>query len=546
MSSKSVAVASSLVLSVTATMIGAPAMASPGVRHARGADLVEDGGGVNLRLTERGKNRRITSQRTGLGSVLGAAELRAKASAWNKNKKVHLLIAHSSDGTVEGFSGATSRTVRASKVQAEIVKAEADKTAVTIDVVGSVQAMDSGQNSYPGGGNHEQWALEKLQAERVWSSVKGDGVKVAVLDTGVQGDHPDLAAQLLPGKDYVDPDNSESVDPHGHGTHVAGIIAAAMNDFGVTGLAPNAKIIPIRVLPEQGDADWAHIVNGIYEAADRGADIINMSLGGEGTNYSALNLAVEYANLKGASVVASSGNSGDDRMYLPAGTPGVLGVGGTTSDDVRWWDSTFNSSVDMSAPGHDIFSTTRSSDYGSDSGTSMAAPFVSATLALTLQAARKTTHNATGVGVEQVAQEHSVDLGELGRDDEYGVGRVDPLATVQAVLPIEQNDEPTMQPSTSPAKLTPAKIKPKRSKLRVAVKVRRSGSSRRLITIRARNLKPVRVTIVKKVRGKWRVKRTVVIRKNRPTTLRLVAGQYRLKRKTTATHHRLSFRFRVR
>lgn len=537
MSSKSLVVVGSLVLSLTAAMIAAPAMASPGGWAAGGTWRANDRDSLNQELAERGKNRRIASKRTGKGSVLGARELRSKAGTWNKSKKVHLLIAHSSDGTVAGFTGATSRTVRASQVEAEITKAEADKTAVSIDVVGAVRAMTSAQNSYPGGGEYEQWALGKLQAEQVWHSAKGDGVKVAVLDTGVQGDHPDLAGQLLSGKDYVDEDNVGSVDPHGHGTHVAGIIAAAMNDFGVTGLAPNAKIIPIRVLPAEGTANWAHIVDGIYEAADRGADIINMSLGGKGTNYSALNLAVEYAHLKGASVVASSGNSGDDTMYLPAGTPGVLGVGGTTSGDVRTWDSTYNSSVDLSAPGESIYSTTSGSGYEEDSGTSMATPYVSATLALTLQAARQSTPGATAVGVEQLVQDNSVDLGEPGRDDEFGVGRVDPLAVVRVLLPAQ----PAM-----PAKSVPAKAKPTRTKLKMTVKTKRLGGKKRSVTIRSRNAMALRVTMVKKVRGKWRVQRAVVLRKNGRITLRLGPGQYRLKRSATVTSYSLNFAFRVR
>lgn len=546
MSSNLRVVACSLAVSVTAALIASPVAAAPDSDRNDSGAKVGSGDYLHSELTERGKNRRINAKRIGKGSVQGASDLRVKANKWNPHKKVRLAIAHSSDGTVAGFTGVTGRTVKASQVNAEIAKAESDQTAVSIDIVPeSPQLMDSAPSN-PGGGEYPQWALNKLQAEKLWAKTKGAGIKVAVLDTGVQGDHPDLAAQLLPGKDYVDPENTESVDPRGHGTHVAGIIAASMNDFGVTGLAPEVNILPVRVMDESGDGDWFDIIDAITYAADEGADVINMSFGVDYSDWEPLTLAVEYARLKGAALVASSGNTEDSTMMIPARTPGVIGVGGTTSDDAHVWDSNFNSSVDLSAPGEDIYSTYKDSGYLSDWGTSMAAAYVSATLALTLQAARLADTNATGVGVEQAVLDTSVDLGEPGRDDEFGVGRVNPLAAVQALLPVEpESTQTTTQPTPAPAKSVPAK-KPARVKPKFTVKIKRTSSKKRYVTIRSRNAVGLKIRVVKKIRGKWRVQRTVVLRKNGKITLRLGVGQYRLKRNATANYYLLNKLFRVR
>lgn len=547
MSSNLRVVACSLAMSVTAAMIASPAVAAPGGDRNGSGAKVGSGDYLHSDLTERGKNRRINAKRTGKGSVQGASDLQVKANKWNPHKKVRLAIAHSSDGTVAGFTGVTGRTVKASQVNAEIAKTESDQTAVSIDVVPeSPRLMGLATSSNPGGGEYEQWALNKLQAEQLWTKSKGDGVKVAVLDTGVQGNHPDLAAQLLPGKDYVDPDNTQSVDPDGHGTHVAGIIAASMNDFGVTGLAPNVNILPVRVMDENGNGSWFDIIDAITYAVDEGADVINMSFGVDYSDWEPLTLAVEHARLKGAALVASSGNTEDSAMMIPARTPGVIGVGGTTSDDAHVWDSNFNSSVDLSAPGEDIYSTYKDSSYAPIGGTSMAAAYASATLALTLQAARRTDADATGIGVEQVVLDTSVDLGEPGRDDEFGVGRVNPLAAVQALLPVEpEPTQTTTQPKPAPAKSVPAK-KPARVKPKFTVKIKRISSQKRYVTIRSSNAVALKVRVVKKIRGKWRAQRTVVLRKNGKITLRLGSGQYRLKRNATAVYFTLNQLFRVR
>lgn len=263
--------------------------------------------------------------------------------------------------------------------------------------------------------SHEQWALRSVGAKSAWSISTGKSVVVAVLDTGVAA-HEDLP-RLLPGKSFT---TGGEADPNGHGTHVAGIIAAAANNqIGVAGLAPDVEILPVQVLEADGSGDHAAIASGIVWATDNGADVINLSLGGTEPSE-ALHTAVQYAHAKGVLLVAAAGNEGsrsNSPMY-PAAYDEVLAVAASGPDGTAASFSNSGTYVDLAAPGFAILSTTPDG-YDYLSGTSQAAPFVSAAAALLLDSglSHKAVTAALLAGTRDVAP--------TGRDDMTGAGFLD-------------------------------------------------------------------------------------------------------------------------
>jgi type VII secretion-associated serine protease mycosin len=295
-----------------------------------------------------------------------------------------------------------------------------------------------------------QWALNRLDAEALWAQQPGDGVTVAVLDTGVDAAHPDLTGVVLPGTDLVSPGGDGRTDANGHGTHVAGIIAAvANNGLGTAGLAQGVRILPVRVLDDTG-AGWASdIAKGIIWATDHGAAVINLSLGDHVTD-DVTAAAVQYANDHGVVVVAAAGNdrANGDAVTYPAAYPGVLGVAATDSQDAVASFSETGDFVDVAAPGVDIASTYPPSTYVYLSGTSMAAPFVSATAALMKAADPHLSPAQAAAAVESTA----TDLGPAGRDDASGYGLVDPAA---ALCSLTECSTSTAAPAATLTRLHP-------------------------------------------------------------------------------------------
>ena len=283
----------------------------------------------------------------------------------------------------------------------------------------------------------QQWALTALKAETVHQSTRGSGVTVAVIDTGVKSSHTDFDG-ILSGTDFVAPGTSAN-DENGHGTHVAGIIGAVYNNKkGIAGMAPKAKILPVRVLDRNGSGTTANVAKGVLYAVSKGAKVINLSLGTTASS-TALQSAVAEAIRKNVLVVAAAGNRGCGLLgsptEYPAAYPGVVGVGAVTQSLQRASFSSCGSWVDVAAPGQGIVSTMiRSSvglgcastaDYCTISGTSMAAPYVAASGALAIEE-RGWSQSTVASRLESTA----TDLSPTGKDRNTGAGFINPLKLI--------------------------------------------------------------------------------------------------------------------
>lgn len=276
----------------------------------------------------------------------------------------------------------------------------------------------------------QQWALGAGSFTGAWSRTTGAGVTVAVIDTGVRRTHQDLAGAVLPGIDLVTGSGDGSNDQNGHGSHVAGIIAARRNGVGGVGGAPSATILPIRVLDANGSGYTSNVAEGIVYAADHGARVVNLSLGGPQAS-NAMQDAIRYARSKGVVVMAAAGNYGQqgNPTIYPAAYPEATAVAAV---DNRLQHADFSETgayVDLAAPGVNIVSAWGTSDnaYAWASGTSMATPYASAAAALVLAA--HPTFSATQV-ISQLTTT-ATDLGAAGKDSVYGAGLVNPALAVQ-------------------------------------------------------------------------------------------------------------------
>ncbi|KXK23294.1 MAG: peptidase S8/S53 subtilisin kexin sedolisin, partial [Chloroflexi bacterium OLB15] len=230
----------------------------------------------------------------------------------------------------------------------------------------------------------QQWALQAIGAESAWGELPADAqqITVAVIDTGICADHAELQGRILAGYDFVD-DDAVPQDEYGHGCAVAGIIAAQANNAqGIAGLAPNAQILPLRVLNGAGYGSYSDIAEAIIYAVDQGAQVINLSLGGVNPS-SLLEDAVSYAMAHGRQVVAAAGNNFGGAVMYPAAYAPVISVG---SVDQNLQHSSFNPAgvLDVYAPGRDISSLAINGAYTSLTGTSLAAPHVSAAIAISM------------------------------------------------------------------------------------------------------------------------------------------------------------------
>ncbi|MFJ8674717.1 type VII secretion-associated serine protease mycosin [Streptomyces sp. NPDC093589] len=305
-----------------------------------------------------------------------------------------------------------------------------------------------------------EWALEAVHAQKAWHTTKGEGITVAVLDTGVDAGHPDLKGHVLPEKDLVGFGATPGDRAWArHGTGMAGIIAGQGHGpgraDGVLGLAPGVRILPVRVILEDADPERKRarteksgaLADGIRWAADHGADVINLSLGDDSESAHPEpreDSAIQYALGKGVPVVASAGNGGlqGNRASYPAAYPGVIAVTAVDSLGTRASFSTRHWYAALCAPGDEIVMPDPDRKYYRGQGTSPAAAFVSGTIALV----RATHPDLSPAQIRQLLIDTAQDGPKGGRDDDYGAGMVDAAAALTAA----GRTEPTPQ-KPSPA-----------------------------------------------------------------------------------------------
>lgn len=269
------------------------------------------------------------------------------------------------------------------------------------------------------------WHLPKIGAPNAWSTSTGSAVVVAILDSGVDPVHPDLAGKLVAGWNAFD-GNTDTRDVYGHGTKVAGAAAAATNNStGVAAVAGGASIMPIRVTGTDGYGSWSAIANGITWAADRGARVANLSFYGIETSSTARSAAQHMKN-KGGLVVTAAGNYGREETITPSDT--MVTVSATDSgDNLTSWSS-YGNFVDIAGPGASIYTTVNGGGYGAASGTSFASPVTAGVVALMMAA----NPALSGVEIEKRLYASALDLGAAGFDKYFGHGRVDAAAAVLA------------------------------------------------------------------------------------------------------------------
>jgi len=271
------------------------------------------------------------------------------------------------------------------------------------------------------------WGIDKVDAEKVWNITTGDPIKVEVLDTGIEITHPDLKNNIKGGINTRE-NNANYNDDNGHGTHVAGIIAAENNTIGVVGIGPNIDLYAVKALSKYGSGYLSDIIEGLDWAIANGMQVVNMSIGTTVYNKS-FEDAVKRVYAAGIIQVAAAGNSGskDNTVNYPAKFAEVIAVSATDTKDKIAYFSSRGPEIDLAAPGYQIYSTYKGATYKTLSGTSMASPHVAGAAALVLTMPIG-SYDLDGdaiwdpIEVQNKLEATAKDLGVIGKDNLYGAG----------------------------------------------------------------------------------------------------------------------------
>jgi serine protease len=370
----------------------------------------------------------------------------AKATVHNLDGSIPIAIAERRDGRLQVHTQSVPNVAAAGAVAAQ---AATEGTVVAVEAVQKVHAVATGPDPL----RPQQWALNTpggINFEQSWTRTIGCNVTVGVVDTGVEANNPDLAGRILPETRFLDLglfNGPTSGDLNGHGTHVAGIIAAQVNNgVGIEGAAPGVKILPIEALGSDGSGFTSDIANGINWAVGGGVQVINLSLGSD-ADSSVIDTAIDNAHAHGVTVVAAGGNTNgaappavDNAPEYPAASGKTIAVAatsnyGTLAAPVQLAApySTRGAYISVAAPGTDIISTYQTGWY-TLSGTSMATPYVSAAVALIRSAALQSGHVCDQAHVLSILQSTATDdIFIAGPDQLYGAGIINPVAALNKV-----------------------------------------------------------------------------------------------------------------
>lgn len=380
----------------------------------------------------------LSSSALAQGPAFVADRILVKPAKGLSEVQLHALVSSHGAAEVDSIPGQDVRILRVPPQAAERVLAafQRDGRLEYAERDFKAQAIGLANDPYYTAGY--QWHLPKIQAPTAWDLTTGSATSViAVLDTGANYSHPDLQGKLLTGYDFVNGDNDAS-DDNGHGTSASGAAAASSdNSTGVASVAWANPVLPLKVLDAAGSGNHSNIAKAINYAADRGARVINLSLGGT-SNSLTLQNAINYAWGKGAVVIAAAGNNGNDIPVYPAACDNVVAVSATNSADARPAWSNYGSYVDISAPGESIL-TTSLSDYAYVSGTSFSSPIAAATAALIAAVQPKLTNSQ----IVDVLVKNCDDIGTAGYDLLYGHGRVNAARAVFATQTLYPTDTTT-------------------------------------------------------------------------------------------------------
>lgn len=342
------------------------------------AQADKDNGDLNR---DEARNRRIVVFQAGTTDDAKRAAVEAVGGRVKKNLgSINAVAAHLPEGAADSV-----------KTNPNVLRVDEDlivEAAVVKDSVREHGRVE--EHGKPGGAAPAQpaqetpWGIARVKAPEAWSASQGAGVKVCVIDTGIDLDHPDLQANIAGGYNAVNPSKSAD-DDNGHGSHVAGTIAGLNNSIGVVGVAPQAQLLAVKVLSRNGSGWLSDIIEGLDWCAANGGKVANMSLGSSSDNQS-FHDAVTATYNAGVTVVAAAGNSGPctNCVSYPARYPEVIAVAASDSSDQAAGFSSQGPEVDLIAPGKDVKSTYKGGVYATMSGTSMATPHVSGAAAMKL------------------------------------------------------------------------------------------------------------------------------------------------------------------
>jgi subtilisin family serine protease len=314
-----------------------------------------------------------------------------------------------------------------------------------------------------------EWHLEKIRAPQAWDMTVGaTNTVIAILDSGINASHPEVAGRILPGYNFVS-GTSDTSDDFGHGTAVAGtVIAAGNNGIGVAGVAFACSVLPVKVVDSSGFASYSAVADGIRFAVERGAHVINLSIAGSSPS-STLQAAVDYAWSNNVVVIAAAGNNATSEPQYPAACNHVIGVSATTVDDSIASFSSYGAYVSLAAPGDNIWTLQRdlSNPYGSWRGTSFSSPIVAAVAALV----KSVNPSLSSAQVTSVLEQTADDTGAPGEDVLFGRGRVNASLAVLAAAALPGAQPNSNTPPSNPVFPPPPDSQPSATTASVTVQI---------------------------------------------------------------------------